>query len=271
MGWRSKNQPLWILSIYVNRRMKYRDFAYLFSLHKLFTYLGIFIRVVNDMRLAEEEAILAHLPKKGKEKRIKKSIWVTWVAKLMAGESLCSWSAWFKTHYSNYEKVPSKCEFIRYRLDHSRMINELRKERLARSEKVFVEEANRFSLEIKPNLTLDGKPDLIALAEDKATVYECKSAAEKDSYQIQLMIYLYSLPRCFDRYKSLKLGGCLLYCPGTRIEIPQSMADETFADHLNYWLEILGSDIPPAKAPSENECLFCNITKSDCPERVEKF
>jgi hypothetical protein len=25
------------------------------------------------------------------EKRFKKSIWVTWIAKLMAGESLCPW------------------------------------------------------------------------------------------------------------------------------------------------------------------------------------
>ena len=175
-----------------------------------------------------------------------------------------------KTHYSNYEKPPPRTEFIKYRLDHSRMINELRKERLTKGEKVFVEEANRFSLEIKPNLTLDGKPDLIAIAEDKATVYECKSGAEKDSYQIQLMIYLYCLPRCFGRYKSIELAGCLLHCSGTRIEIPQSMVDESFADHLNYWLGILGSNIPPAKAPSESECLFCSITKADCPERVEK-
>ena len=151
------------------------------------------------------------------------------------------------------------------------MINELRKERLAKGEKVFVENANRFSLEIKPNLTLDGKPDLIALAEGKATVYECKSAAEKDSYQIQLMIYLYCLPRCFDQYKNMKLAGCLLYHPNNRIEIPQSRIDERFIDHLNYWLKILGTDAPPAKAPSGNGCLFCNITKADCPERVEKI
>jgi hypothetical protein len=227
--------------------------------------------MVNDMGLAEKEAILALLPKKGKEKRVKNSIWVTWVAKLMAEESLCPWSAWFKTHYVNYEKVPTKCEFIKYRLNHSRMINELRTERLAKSEKVFVERANRFSLDVKPNLTLDGVPDLIALSEDKATVYECKGEGKKDSHQIQLMIYLYYLPRCFDRYRNMNLEGCLWYYSDTRIAIPQSMTDESFVDHLNYWLEILGADIPPPKAPSKNECLFCSITKADCPERVENF
>lgn len=222
------------------------------------------------MGLAEEEAILAHLPKKGKEERVKKSVWVTWVAKLMAGESSCTWAAWFKTHYVDYDKVPSKCEFIKYRLNHSRMIDELRRERLAKNEKVSVEGANRFSLEMKPNLTLDGVPDLIALSEDQATVYDCKSEGQKDSHQIQAMIYLYCLPRCFDRYKRVKqLGGCLLYRPGTRMEIPQDMIDKNFVDNLNYWLEILGSDVPPAKAPSTNECLFCNITRADCPERVE--
>jgi len=250
--------------------MQNTDFPCLFSLHKLFPYLRILIRVVNDLELAKEKATLAFLPKKGEEKRFKKSIWVTWVAKLMAGESLCPWSAWFKTHHTNYEKVPPRREFIKYRLDHSRMINELREERVTKGEKVFVEGANRFSLEIKPNLTLDGKPDLIALLEDRATVCECKSEGQKDSHQIQLMIYLYCLPRCFDQYKNIKLEGCLLYYPSTRIEIPQSMIDEGFIDHLNYWLKILGADTPPAKAPSENECLFCNITKADCPERVEK-
>jgi hypothetical protein len=39
--------------------------------------------------------------------------------------------------------------------------------------------------------------------------------------------------------------------------------------YLDYWIEILGGDIPPVKAPSKNECLFCNITKANCPERVE--
>ena len=219
------------------------------------------------MKLAKEEAISALLPKKGKEKRFK-SVWVTWVAKLMVGESLCPWSVWFKTHFI-YEKVPSRDKFIKYRLDHSRMVNELRKERLAMGEKVFVEEANRLSLEVKPNLILDGKPDLIALCEDKATVYECKSGGQKDSDQIQLMIYLHCLPRCLDQYKNMKLGGCLLYYPNTRIEIPQSKIDESFIDHLKYWLEIVGADIPPAKAPSKNECLFCNIAKANCPERVE--
>ena len=223
------------------------------------------------MEPTDKEKILRLLPKKGREKRIKKSIWVTWVAKLMAGESLCPWSVWFKTHYANYEKVLPKREFIKYRLDHSRMINELRKDLLASGEKVFVEEANRFSFEIKPNLTLAGKPDLIALSENKATVYECKSTTQKDAYQIQLMIYLYCLPRCFDQYKNIKLDGCLLYYPSTRIEIPQNMIDDRFTDHLNYWLKILGEDTQPAKAPSENECLFCNITKADCPEKVEKI
>ena len=218
------------------------------------------------MKTAEEAAIPALLPKRQKEI---KSIWVTWVAKLMVGESLCPWAVWFKTRYTNYEKVPPKDDFIKYRLGHSRMINELRKERLAKGEKVFVEEANSFSLKIKPNLTLNGKPDLIALSEEKATVYDCKSGVQKDSDQIQLMIYLYCLPQCSEQYKSMKLEGCLLYYPNTRIEIPQSKVDKVFIDHLKYWLEILGADTPPAKAPSKDECLFCNISKDYCPERVE--
>jgi len=203
------------------------------------------------------------------EKRFKKSIWVTWIAKLMAGESLCPWSAWFKTHYLNYEKVPSGPELIKWRLDHTRMVNELREQRLKAGEKVFIEEDNRFSFKTKLNLTLDGKPDLIAVSSNGATIYECKSNEQKDSHQVQLMIYLYCIPQCLKQYQNIKLKGCLLYYPNNKIEIPTSLIDDRFVDHFNYWIRILGADTPPVKASSKNECLFCNITKAGCSERIE--
>jgi hypothetical protein len=222
------------------------------------------------MESAKENTSLVFLSKEKKNKRLEKSIWATWIAKLMAGESLCSWPAWFKTHYAKYEKAPLKPELIKYLLVHSRMIDELKNERLAKGEKVFVEGANRFSLEIEPTLTLAGKPDLIALSKDTATVYECKSEGQKYSHQVQLMIYLYCLPRCLDQYKNMKLEGCLLYHPSNKVEIHQCMIDQGFIGNLNYWLKILGSDIPPAKTPSENECSFCDFAKTDCQERIEK-
>jgi len=149
------------------------------------------------------------------------------------------------------------------------MLNELREERLAVGEKAMIEDANRFSFEVKSDLTLDGKPDLIAVSQDEATVYECKSNEQKDSHQIQLMVYLYCLPRCLKQYQDIKLKGCLIYYPNKKIEIPLSIIDDKFIDHFNYWLKILGADNPPIKAPSKNECRYCNITKRDCPDRLD--
>ena len=34
-------------------------------------------------------------------------VWITWLSKLMAGDTQCQWGAWFKAHHTEYKKAPS--------------------------------------------------------------------------------------------------------------------------------------------------------------------
>jgi len=34
-------------------------------------------------------------------------IWVTWITGLLAADKQCEWSAWFRAHFSGFEKMPT--------------------------------------------------------------------------------------------------------------------------------------------------------------------
>ena len=46
--------------------------------------------------------------------------------------------------------------------------------------------------------------------------------------------------------------------------------DGRFVDSLAGLILRLAAETPARKVPSIQECRFCDITKSDCPERVEE-
>ena len=56
-------------------------------------------------------------------------IWVTWLAKLLAGESSCEWSAWFRAHYQDWAKPPSDFNQAQWMLDHTALVNQARESR----------------------------------------------------------------------------------------------------------------------------------------------
>lgn len=218
---------------------------------------------------AKEDPILGPLLKRKKRKRFKKSIWVTWLAKLMAGDLSCYWELWFKSNFINYEKIPESTELAKWHINHSRMLYELRKERLAAGEEIFVEGKNRFGVEVKPGIFLEGQPDLITISEDNVTMYDCKTGEQKTSHQIQLMIYMYYVFHYLNKYPNLNPKGCLRYNQGFKVEVPDTLIDEKFIKNLNYFIAILSGEEPPIKAPGKFECKYCNITKEDCPERID--
>lgn len=34
-------------------------------------------------------------------------IWVTWITGLLAADKQCEWSAWFRTHFKDFDRPPS--------------------------------------------------------------------------------------------------------------------------------------------------------------------
>ena len=193
-------------------------------------------------------------------------IWATWLAKLMAGQQACEFSAWFKAHYL-YDKLPGGFDAGAWTIEHARCLHELRVERLQAREAVYVGTTNSFRYQPRPGVTLAGRPDLIG--DDllsNPTVYAVKTGREKTSDWIEVLIYMHVLPLAVERYRGIRLDGCVVYADH-RLSLPAASIDGGFIRNFEYFLGVIAGESAPPKAPGESECRFCNIGSSDCPER----
>ena len=132
---------------------------------------------------------------------------------------------------------------------------------------VDVEAQNRFELRGKA-ATLVSRPDLIAHRCDEAVIVDTKTGHESPSHTVQVMIYLYAVPRALERYRNAKLKGQVTYRDHT-VRIPAEAIDDKFVQNLATLIRRLSADEPARRVPSRQECRFCDITAADCPARVE--
>ncbi|MHB8104530.1 MAG: PD-(D/E)XK nuclease family protein [Dehalococcoidales bacterium] len=195
-------------------------------------------------------------------------IFVTWLSRLMAGETQCQWGVWFKSHY-RYQKMPPDPKLVKWLIDHTKQLNELIDELKPQINTYYKEKQNDFKT-IRKQATIAGIPDLITLGKDgNYTIYDVKTGQPKQSDIIQVMLYMTCLP--YSRsiiYKGKKLAGCVSYTSYKTPILPEAI-DDTFNKQLGHFLDIIDNTNPPAKTPSFLECNYCEITKQDCPERIE--
>ncbi len=195
--------------------------------------------------------------------------WVTWLTKLLTGENSCEWAAWFKGNYrgESWRKVPSTFDLTGWLLDHAARVEEVRRLWEDRGYTVFTEEQNSFYLRGRSAM-LGGKPDLIAKKGESGTIIDVKSGQPRPSDTVQVMLYLYAIPKVFQQFNGVTFDGKLSYADH-EVGVPASAADETFTENLVQLIARLSSLSDPArKVPSSRECGFCNITSEDCPERM---
>jgi len=196
-------------------------------------------------------------------------VWVTWLSKFMAGETTCEFAPWFKSHYQNYEKAPSGLDLARWQIDHTRISRDVRIEREGAGDQVLVERQTQFNWQ-RPNsdLVLGGKPDMIAIGDKTIRVIDIKTGQPKASHQVQVMIYMYCLPKDAPVYRDRILTGQLVY-NSERVDILPTAIDAKFEEQFNYFLDIIDTPDMALKIPSMMECRDCDITKADCDERIE--
>jgi len=53
-------------------------------------------------------------------------IWVTWLAKIMVGDTVCQWQSWFQSQNQLTEKQPSDFDLIGWKIDHTKMLTEFK-------------------------------------------------------------------------------------------------------------------------------------------------
>jgi hypothetical protein len=202
------------------------------------------------------------------EKRESPYVTVKWLSQVMAGDQACLWASWFRAHHK-YQKAGSDFNLARWQMDHTRLLTETRLELGRKGARVSIERQNELKYRHAGNVTLAGTPDIVAYddATATATVIDCKTGKPQKFHSIQVQIYMYLLPICFPKLSPYTIRGRVHYS-AQQVDIPPVDAD--FVKNLDYYLELITSDAAAGlKAPSMSECRFCDITRSDCPERVE--
>lgn len=194
-------------------------------------------------------------------------VWITWLSKLMAGDTQCQWGAWFKAHHTEYKKAPSDFPRALWQVEHTKTLNELCDECKPNAVSMFKENQNKFTLK-RGRMAIAGQPDLIVLDKlNNFTIYDVKTGQPRQSDIIQVLLYMACL-RYMPLYKNKQLSGCVVY-KVNRTPIPATAADETFNGQIKHFLNILDSECPPPKLPSHAECCYCKITSEDCHDRIE--
>ena len=193
-------------------------------------------------------------------------IWTTWLPRLLTGEDSCEWAIWFKAHHQNWAKAPSDFNQAEWVLNHTSLLNEKKSQWEARRQHVYFEGQNSFRLRGQ-SATLAGRPDLIVVRSNDALIIDIKAGREQPSHVVQIMIYMYALPRALPQYQHAKPAGEVVYPTGTR-RVPMGGLHTQFIKDLGSLIRRLAADKPAARVPSEHECRFCDITAEDCAARV---
>ena len=196
-------------------------------------------------------------------------LWTTWLARLLTGEASCEWATWFRANYQDWARPPSDFDSARWMLEHTALVNRARESREQLGYTVYTENQNSFRLKGKV-ATLAGKPDLIAVKGQDAVIIDAKTGRPSPHHSVQVLTYMYAVPRALDRYRGMEFRGHVIY-PDGNVQIPVSGVDRKFVERLGSLIRRLADETPARKVPSASECRWCDITAADCPERAEEM
>ena len=195
--------------------------------------------------------------------------WVTWLTKLLAGENSCEWAGWFRARHESgsWQQAPGDFDRAGWQMAHTALVNEARERWEELDHTVSTERQNHFSLKGYSG-TLGGQPDLVARKGNTGTIIDAKTGRDSASHIVQVMLYMYAVPRAIGKHRDVVFDGQVAYTDHV-VDIPASAVDDSFVERLSQLIVRLASETPPRRVPSAGECRFCPITAADCPERED--
>jgi len=201
------------------------------------------------------------------QRRTEPYIWVTWLSKLLVGDTSCEWAAWFKAHFQDFQKVPSDFDTFSWQIAHTGLLGQVRADLEAEGYTVTTEQQNLFRLRGSSGITVGGKPDLIAVSGESGAIFEVKTGEPRAADAAQVLIYMFAVPLAFPEYRHIEFRGEVAY-RDHRVPVPSTAMDDAFKTGLVEIIRRVGAETPARKVPSAAECGFCEITSEDCPERI---
>ena len=75
---------------------------------------------------------------------------------------------------------------------------------------------------------------MLASKGDRITVIDAKTRKSSPAHAVQVMIYMYALPRALERYHGLTVTGQVAYSEHV-VDIPTEAVDEAFVSNMGHW------------------------------------
>jgi hypothetical protein len=186
----------------------------------------------------------------------------------MTDEIQCPWSVWFRTHYK-YEKLSRDFDSAQWSAKHRALLDDRISQLQAEGWVVYVEGENWFEIVGRQYaIRIAGKPDILAIRDDRIWVEDCKTGRKKNSDLYQELLYMLLLPLSHPKCRGMKLQGRLVY-PDGAIDISSDQVGEAFRVQFREAIATLSSTTPARKVPSFQECRYCDIPVQCCLQRVE--
>ena len=98
--------------------------------------------------------------------------------------------------------MPSPFDATTWQLNHTALLNRIQAELEGQGQTAFAENQNFFNLKGRV-ATLGSKPDLITVDGNAGTIYDAKTGKPSPSHHIQVMVYMYAVPRTLGQYKGI--------------------------------------------------------------------
>lgn len=206
-------------------------------------------------------------------------IWITHVTGLMSDEDHCRYAAWFKARFT-YEKEKDDFDKKEYQAKHKLARDQRVEELRAAGWQVRIEDAVKFEVRGRAtNTVLAGKPDIVAFKHDERLILvgDPKTGKKHLKHWYQLAMYVKWIKKTLgDRFADYTVTGELLYYDVEegaarlleRIELLPEEITTNVMQVIVSELQTIGMDLAPERSPSELECLYCDITSADCPDRM---
>jgi hypothetical protein len=235
-------------------------------------------------------------PRKAPEwKNSKPYVWVTWIAGLIAGDDNCWWAAWFRAHHK-FTKRDRDGDLDGYKRKHAAALRVYAAVLEGDGYTVYLEGMNEFKIEGRVAI-ISGKPDIVAvkklfrarpvrviepityeetdaIQQDEVydvVVVDVKTGKKRDKDRGQVLLYLfaYTIVEHPGFPKGTPIRGRLIY-QDTDIHIPADALGPDVRARIIEALQLVGHHNQPRRVPSFSECLFCDISKHDCPDRIDE-
>ena len=173
------------------------------------------------------------------------------------------------------QNAVSDFDVARWTMEHTDLLNKLIADLEEQGCELFIEHQNGFRVESsRTGAVISGRADLMARWPDgRLVVYDVKTGREAASHIVQVQLYMYLLPKSdLTRWREMpegSLDGAVVYPGGRHVDIPAESVDDAFEARLAEFMQKMTAPVPPRRVPSGPECRFCELTKADCPERID--